>query len=95
MVDRLADDHENARVLARGLAALPMVDLDPTAIDTNIVIFGVRGDWLAFMRALKNAGVLTGSPAPGRIRAVTHYGIERADIDDTLDRARHAAAALT
>jgi threonine aldolase len=95
MVDRLADDHENARLLARGLAALPMVDLDATAIDSNIVIFGVRGDWLAFMRALKNAGVLTGSPAPGRIRAVTHYGIERADIDDALDRARHAAAALT
>jgi threonine aldolase len=94
MVDRLADDHENARLLARGLAELPMVDLDPTAIDSNIVIFDVRGDWLGFARALKTAGVLTSMPAPGRIRAVTHFGIERADIELALERARHAAAAL-
>jgi threonine aldolase len=94
MVDRLAEDHENARLLARGLAELPMVDLDPTSIDSNIVIFDVRGDWLGFARALKNAGVLTSMPAPGRIRAVTHFGIERADIEAALERAREAAAAL-
>jgi threonine aldolase len=94
MVDRLAEDHENARLLACGLAELPMVDLDPTSIDSNIVIFDVRGDWLGFARALKNAGVLTSMPAPGRIRAVTHFGIERADIEAALERAREAAAAL-
>jgi threonine aldolase len=94
MVERLADDHANAKLLARGLAALPMVQLDPGSIDTNIVIFGVRGDWLGFARSLKEAGVLCTVSAPGRLRLVTHYGIERADIDEALERARHAAAAL-
>jgi threonine aldolase len=93
MVDRLADDHANAKLLARGLAELPMVDLDPATVDTNIVIFGVRGDWLGIMRAMKKAGILSGSPAPGRIRFVTHYGIERGDIEDALGRIRHAATA--
>ncbi len=94
MVDRIADDHANAKVLARGLAALPMVDLDPEAIDTNIVIFGVRGDWMGLARAMKQAGLLSTITAPGRLRMVTHYGIERADIDEALERARRAALAL-
>ena len=42
MVDRLADDHANAKALARGLAELPMIKLDAATVDTNIVIFGVR-----------------------------------------------------
>ena len=40
-VDRLAEDHEHARLLAEGLAALPGVTLDPSTVETNIVIFGV------------------------------------------------------
>ena len=70
-----------------------MVDLDPATIDSNIVIFGVGGDAVAFVRAMKRAGVLSTMPAHDRIRMVTHYGIERADIDDALERIRHAAAA--
>lgn len=93
MVDRLADDHANAKLLARGLAALPMVDLDPETIDTNIVIFGVRGDWMGFARSMKQAGVLSTITAPGRLRMVTHDGIERADIEEALERVRHAASA--
>ncbi len=94
MVDRLADDHEHAKALARGLCKLPMVDLDPDGIDTNIVIVGVRGDWMGFARSMKDAGVLSTVTAPGRLRMVTHYGIERADIDEALARVQHAAAAL-
>jgi threonine aldolase len=71
-----------------------MVELDPETIDTNIVIFEVRGDWLGFVRALKQAGVLTTMPRPGSVRMVTHFGIDRADIDEALERARNAAAAL-
>lgn len=93
MVDRLADDHENAKTLARELAGLPMVELDPETIDTNIVIFRVRGDALDFARAMKQAGVLTTMPGPDRIRMVTHCGIGRGDIDDALGRVRHATAA--
>jgi threonine aldolase len=94
MVERLADDHANAKVLARGLAELPMVELDPESVDTNIVIFGVRGDAVGFVRAMKRAGVLATMPAPGRVRMVTHYGVERGDIEGALERVRHAAAAL-
>ena len=94
MVDRLADDHANAKLLARGLAELPMVDLDPENIDTNIVIFGVRGDWLGFARSMKQHGVLSTVTAPGRLRMVTHYGIERGDVEEALERVRHAASAL-
>jgi threonine aldolase len=94
MVDRLADDHANAKALARGLVALPMVGLDPDAIQTNIVIFDVCGDWKGFVAALKSVGVLVTVSSPGRVRMVTHYGIERADIDEALERVRYAAAAL-
>ncbi len=94
MVDRLADDHANAKLLARGLAELPMVELDPESIDTNIVIFGVRGDWLGLARAMKHAGVLSTITAPTRLRMVTHYGIERSDIEEALERVRHAASVL-
>jgi threonine aldolase len=94
MVDRLAEDHANAKLLAGGLAELPMVDLDPSAIETNIIIFGVRGDAVGLVRAFKQEGVLATMPAPGRVRMVTHYGIERPDVEDALERVRHAAAAL-
>ena len=93
MVDRLAEDHDNAKALARGLAELPMVDLDAESVQTNIVIFDVRGDWQAFARSLRDAGVLASVYGPARLRMVTHYGITRADIDDALARIRHAAAA--
>jgi threonine aldolase len=93
MVDRLADDHANAKLLARGLAELPMVDLDPMTVDTNLVIFDVRGDWLGFSRAVKAAGVLHSVTGPGRLRMVTHYGIERSDIEGALERIRSAVAA--
>jgi threonine aldolase len=92
MVERLAEDHENAKVLARGLAELPVVDLDAESIQTNIVIFRVE-DSLGFMRAAKREGVLCTSPGPGRVRMVTHYGIERADIDEALGRIRQAVMA--
>jgi threonine aldolase len=92
MVDRLAEDHENAKRLARGLAELPMIDLDPSTIDTNIIIFRT-GDATGFTRALKQQGVYASMPGPDRIRMVTHYGIDRADIDETLARARSAAMA--
>jgi len=93
MVERLADDHANARALARGLAQLPMVEVDPELIDTNIVIAAV-GDEIAFLRALYRAGVLAGTPRRGAVRFVTHYGITTADIDDALERIRGAVAAV-
>jgi threonine aldolase len=88
-VERLAEDHDNARVLAEGLAELPGVEIDPATVETNIVIFGVP-DPLGLIESL--AGEVELSPADGgrRVRAVTHMDVSRPDIDLAL--AKIAAA---
>jgi threonine aldolase len=88
MVDRLADDHTNARQLAEGLADTPGITLDPSRVQTNIIIFEMQEGALdpsEFCRRLAKYGVKM-SPIEGRqIRAVTHYGIEAAHIEQVLD----------
>jgi len=88
MVDRLAEDHGNARQLAEGLAQLPGICLDPTHIQTNIVIFDLApGAPTApeLLSALATRGVKMGSVSSRRVRAVTHYGIEADDVEMTLE----------
>jgi threonine aldolase len=92
-IRRLADDHANARHLADGLAQLDGVfspgglgqsgdgQLDPGRVVTNFVLFRVRRDREAFLGALEARGVLMVPYAGGSIRAVTHYGVEAADVD--------------
>jgi threonine aldolase len=83
---KLHIDHENARVLAEGLANLPGIDVDPEKVATNIVIFDVAGtsiDQGEICARLKEAGIL----ALGwdtKIRMVTHYDVARADIEKTI-----------
>ena len=90
MVDRLAEDHANAKALARGLATIEGIEIDPDVVETNILFYGLRGVALAdFIARLKEAGILVG---PGRM--VTHYGVTRADIDDVLEEARSALRSL-
>ena len=84
MVDRLAEDHMNAKALARGLATIGGIEVDPEVVETNIVFFDVRGmDVPSFVAGLRERGVIVG---PGRM--VTHYGVTRADIDDVLEAVR-------
>ena len=81
-VDRLAEDHRHARLLAAGLAELPAVEIDPDAVETNIVIFGV-GDAPAFVGRLAERVEL--SLVDGhRARAVTHLDISAADVERAL-----------
>ncbi len=84
MVERLAEDHENARYLAERLAEIPQVRIDPQRVQTNIVIFEVDPStgWStpALIEVLKKQGVLL-SQSGARLRAVTHYGIERPHLD--------------
>jgi threonine aldolase len=82
-VDRLAEDHANARVLAEGLAELPGIELDPAEVETNIVVFGFP-EPAALCAELEREGVLMSTVAAGRIRAVTHLDVDRADIDTAL-----------
>lgn len=86
MVDRLAEDHVNARCLAEGLAQMPGVILDPALVQTNIVIFNLVPDLKPseVVAELRREGVLVSAFYGGRIRAVTHYGITADDIETAL-----------
>jgi threonine aldolase len=85
-VERLAEDHANARRLAEGLAEIPGVRIDPAAIETNIVWFDVAEPMSAadVTAALREYGVLIGSYGQTRMRAVTHLDVDRAGIDQAL-----------
>jgi threonine aldolase len=90
MIDRLAEDHANARRLAAGLANIPGIAIDPATVETNILFFDVTatGGTGAGREALvvdaARAGVLFSSGDDGRIRAVTHYGISAEDVEQVL-----------
>ena len=94
MVERLAQDHENAGLLAEGLAPLPGVRLDPASVRTNIVAFELEG-WEPpdFLAVLKEAGVLAVPFGPHRIRMVTHNDVSRDDIEKALERIRSVCTA--
>ena len=85
MVDRLADDHANARTLAEGLAELPGVRCDLSRVQTNLVYFDLdRVGADEFVDECAKRGLLGASVASHRIRFVTHYGIEAPDIQEAL-----------
>jgi threonine aldolase len=93
MVDRLKDDHTNAKRLATGLAKLGY-GIDPSQVQTNIVICSVSAlgtrsrEWASKM---SEHGVKTDPVDAGRIRMVTHRGIEKEDIDFTINAAELVA----
>ena len=86
-VERLAVDHANAQVLARGLASLPGVDLDPETVETNIVIFSVD-DAPGLVARLADRVELQAFDAH-RVRAVTHLDVGRADVEQALEALAH------
>jgi threonine aldolase len=83
--ERLAEDHANARALADGLSALPGIELDPAAVETNIVIARlttVPADRLA--RELDEAGLRVFTTGPDTIRAVTSLAVPAGEIQRAL-----------
>jgi threonine aldolase len=87
MVDRLAQDHANARRLAEGLNRMPGIQLNLERISTNIVIFELGPEAptpASFAAGLAAQGVKMGTIGGRRLRAVTHHGIEAQDIDRAL-----------
>ena len=93
MVERLADDHANARRLAEGLAGLPGFSVDPDAIETNIVYVELDdGDGPGLSARLRERGVL-GNGRFDWVRFVPHYGITAEDVDEALDVIASAAKA--
>ena len=97
-VNRLAEDHERARQLAAGLAELPGIAVDADRVDTNIVIFDVRGTGLsgeAFAgRAMASHAVRFSVIGPTTVRAVTHLDVPPGGIERALDAAHAATAAV-
>ena len=88
MVDRLQEDHTNARLLADGIADLPGIILDPESIKTNIIYFDMDDTALEsadFLAALSTKGIQFFDTGPRRFRMVTHYGITTEDILYTID----------
>jgi threonine aldolase len=87
-VERLADDHANARALARGLSQIAGIEVQQP--ETNLVFFrpdgaGVSGDKM--VEALRTRGVLL-AMMDGRIRACTHLDVNAAMVEETVERVR-------
>lgn len=89
-VARLAEDHANAKRLARGLAAIGLPPLlEP---ETNIVLFRTP-DTTRFLRETRRRDLLLNPVGEGIFRAVTHLDVSADDVDRALERAKEAAAA--
>jgi threonine aldolase len=94
MVDRLRDDHANAKMLATGLAKIPGITVDIARVQTNIVIYDVTGlgvDGKRWVTELGKHGVKAGAQELGRVRMVPHRGIEKEDIEYALTAAEKVA----
>jgi threonine aldolase len=94
MPKRLKEDHANARFLAERLAELRQVEIDLTTVQTNIVIFTVRGysDPTPILDKLKKRGVIAGTAADHQIRFVIHNDVDRAACEEA---ARIATEVIT
>jgi threonine aldolase len=95
MIDRLAEDHLNARALAEGLSLIAGIEVRPVKRRTNMVVFDIGGNAeaaAAFAESLKDRGVLIGARGPTAFRAVTHYGLSREDINRAVAAAAESAA---
>jgi threonine aldolase len=88
-VERLAEDHENARALAQGLASVPGITLDPDEVETNIVIFEVD-DPEGLCAAVQRDGVLMGPVGPRTVRAVTHLDVDADGVQRALKAVERA-----
>jgi len=94
MVERLKDDHGNAQLLAAGLSKIEGIAVDLSRVQTNIVLYdvsGLRVDGKSWVTELNKHGVKAGAQELGRVRMVTHRGIEKEDIEHALAVAEKVA----
>lgn len=86
-IDRLAEDHENAKLLARGLAEIKGFTIDPESVETNIVVFDISSSGqsiAAVLDKLKQNGILMVPFGRNFVRAVTHLDISKKDVQQAL-----------
>ncbi len=88
MTARLEEDHANAKLLARGVAQIPGVKIDPEKAQTNIVIFDISDTGISiaeFTEKLKERGVLALNISAHEMRVVTHHDVSRTDCETALE----------
>ncbi len=93
MIDRLRDDHANAALLAQGLGMIPGIEVSADPPQTNIVFWRLADPWLdtkSFIAALERERVRVAELGRGKIRAVTHYGVDREDIETAVAAVQRA-----
>jgi threonine aldolase len=83
-VDRLAEDHRNAGLLAKRIAVANGITLDPARVETNIIVFAVA-DAPRFVAECRAAGVLLNAFGPRAVRAVTHLDVDRAACEQAAE----------
>lgn len=96
MVDRLADDHANAKFLAEGITNIPGLHIDPALVETNILQVEVRLPGVSaaeFAARLTKAGVKCNATGPAKFRLVTHKDVSRNDIVAALEIINRTARA--
>jgi threonine aldolase len=87
MIDRMEEDHRNARRLAEGIAKIEGIKVDLDRVQTNMVLFDVSDLGVAdelFLSKLKENDVLALTNAKNRVRMVTHRGIEKEHIEKAI-----------
>ena len=93
MIDRLADDHALAKVLARGLSEIPGVSIDPASVETNMVYVDHSASGLTteqVMGRLMEAGVIASARPPTHVRLVTNRHHDESIVAEALRRIRRA-----
>jgi len=92
MVDRLAEDHQNAKILANGLIELGM-KIDMNSVQTNMVYFDIPSSLIDsnkfYEKMIMTEGIKINGPKKTRIRLVTHYGIEKDDVEYFLSKVKY------
>jgi threonine aldolase len=93
-IERLAEDHENCRILAEGLAGLEGIEIDVASVETNILMAGTTSmDAASFAGRCRDRGVLFHPLGERRVRLVTHLDVDRSMVLDALDRMKEVLAA--
>jgi threonine aldolase len=93
-IDRLAEDHANAQVIARAISETPGLRLSPPEVETNIIWIDVDPELCsgkAFQTALKERGVLVNAVGPRMLRACTHLDVSAAQAERAADTLRRVA----
>jgi threonine aldolase len=91
-IERLAEDHENAQILVKGLAQIEGITVEP--VETNLIFFDVSGLGItaeAFNARLMEHGLRVSTLGDTRARAVTHLDVTRSQVEEALQIMRRVA----